>query len=121
MIKEFKAFISQGNAVDLAIGVIIGVAFGAIVNSIVSDLIMPVIGIVIGGINFAELKTTIGSAVLSYGKLIQAVINFIIIAIVLFILVKGINRFRTKKEDIPIPPTKDQELLIEIRDLLKSK
>jgi len=121
MIKEFRDFISQGNALDLAIGVIIGVAFGAIVNSIVSDLLMPVIGIIVGAINFTELKTTIGGAVLPYGKLIQAIINFLLIAFVLFLLLKTINRFRTKKEDVPAPPTKEQELLIEIRDLLKLK
>jgi len=121
MIKEFKEFISQGNALDLAIGVIIGVAFGAIVNSVVADLLMPVIGIVLGGINFSGLTATVGGAVLTYGKLIQAIINFLLIAFVLFFLLKTINRFRTKKEDIPIPLTKEQELLTEIRDVLKSK
>jgi len=121
MVKEFKEFISQGNALDLAIGVIIGVAFGAIVNSVVADLLMPIIGIILGGIDFSALSVNFGGAVLAYGKLIQAVFNFLIIAFVLFLLVKTINRFKTKKEDIPAPPTKDQELLTEIRDLLKSK
>lgn len=119
MLKEFKEFISKGNAIDLAIGVIIGVAFGAIINSIVADLLMPIIGIIIGGINFNGLSVTVGGAVLPYGKLIQAIINFLIIAVVLFLIVKSINQFKTKKEDGPAPLTKDQELLTEIRDLLK--
>ena len=121
MLKEFKEFISKGNAVDLAIGVIIGGAFGAIIASIVADLLMPLIGIIVGGIDFSGLSVTIGSAVLPYGKLIQAIINFLIVAFVLFMLVKGINTFRKKEEEAPAGPTKDQELLTEIRDLLKSK
>ncbi len=120
MLKEFKEFISRGNAIDLAIGVIIGVAFGAIVNSIVADFLMPLIGIIIGGIDFSGLTVKVGGAVLPYGKLIQSIINFIIIAFVLFLLVKLINKFKSKKEEAPPPPTKDQELLTEIRDLLKS-
>lgn len=121
MLKEFKEFISKGNAVDLAIGVIIGAAFGAIVNSVVADLFMPLIGIILGGIDFSSLSINIGKAVLPYGKLIQAIINFLIIGFVLFLLVKSINKFN-KKEEAPAdtPPTKDQELLEEIRDLLKS-
>ncbi len=120
MIKEFKEFISRGNAIDLAIGVIIGAAFGGIINSIVADLLMPLIGIIIGGINFSALSVTVGGAVLPYGKLIQAIINFLIIAFVLFLLVKSINKFKSKEEEAPAPPTKDQELLTEIRDILKS-
>lgn len=121
MVKEFREFISQGNALDLAIGVIIGLAFGAIVNSVVADLLMPIIGIILGGIDFSGLSVTFGGAVLAYGKLIQAIINFLLIAFVLFFLLKAINRFRTKKEEVPAPPTKEEELLIEIRDLLKLK
>jgi len=121
MINEFKEFISKGNVLDLAIGVIIGLAFGTIVNSVVADLLMPLIGIIMGGIDFSGLTVTIGSAVLSYGKLIQAIVNFIIIAFVLFFIVKGVNMLKAKKEDGPAPLTKDQELLIEIRDLLKTK
>ncbi|MDZ4711929.1 MAG: large conductance mechanosensitive channel protein MscL [bacterium] len=120
MLQEFKDFISKGNALDLAIGVIIGVAFGGIVNSLVGDFFMPLVGIIIGGIDFTGLSIKIGGAVLPYGKLIQAVINFLIISFVLFLVVKAINRFRTKKEDVPVI-TKDQELLMEIRDELKSK
>ncbi|MBK9333439.1 MAG: large-conductance mechanosensitive channel protein MscL [Ignavibacteria bacterium] len=121
MLNEFKEFISKGNALDLAIGVIIGGAFGAIVNSTVADLFMPLIGIILGGIDFSGLTVTIGSAVLPYGKLIQAIINFLIIGFVLFLVVKGINRFRTKEEDPPPPgPTNEEILLTEIRDILKS-
>ena len=120
MLKEFKEFISKGNAIDLAIGVIIGVAFGAIVNSIVADFLMPLIGIVIGGIDFSGLSVKVGGVVLPYGKLIQSIINFLIIAFVLFLLVKLINNFKSKKVEEPAPPTKDQELLTEIRDLLKT-
>lgn len=121
MLKEFKAFISQGSALDLAIGVIIGGAFGAIVNSIVADLLMPFIGILIGGVDFNTLSVTVGRAVFPYGKLIQAIVNFIIIAFILFLIVKSINRMRAKQEDAPPQPTKDQELLVEIRDILKSQ
>jgi large conductance mechanosensitive channel len=120
MLKEFKEFISKGNVLDLAVGVIIGIAFGAIVNSIVGDFLMPLIGIILGGIDFSNLSVNIGGAVLPYGKLIQAIINFLIIAFVLFLLVKGINKFRTKKEDAPALPTKEEELLTEIRDLMKA-
>ena len=120
MLKEFKEFISKGNAVDLAIGVIIGGAFGAIVNSIVNDLIMPLIGIILGGIDFSGLAVTIGESVIAYGKLIQAIINFLIIAIVLFLIVKAINKMRTKKEEAPAAPPADIQLLTEIRDLLKT-
>ncbi|HAY33232.1 MAG TPA: large-conductance mechanosensitive channel protein MscL [Ignavibacteria bacterium] len=121
MLNEFKEFISKGNALDLAIGVIIGGAFGAIVNSTVSDLFMPLIGIILGGIDFSGLSVTIGSAVLPYGKLIQAIINFLIIGFVLFLIVKGINKFRTKEEEAPPPePTNEEKLLTEIRDVLKS-
>jgi len=120
MLKEFKEFISKGNVLDLAIGVIIGVAFGAIVNSIVADFLMPLIGIVIGGIDFSGLSIKVGGAVLPYGKLVQSVINFLIIAFVLFLIVKLINQFKSKKVEEQAPPTKDQELLTEIRDLLKT-
>ncbi|MCB0727622.1 MAG: large-conductance mechanosensitive channel protein MscL [Ignavibacteria bacterium] len=122
MLKEFKEFISKGNALDLAIGVIIGGAFGAIVTSIVSDILMPIIGIIMGGVDFSGLAVTVGSAEILYGKFIQAAINFLIIAFVLFMIIKTINKFRTKKEEEPAPaePSKEEVLLTEIRDLLKS-
>lgn len=119
MIKEFREFISQGNAIDLAIGVIIGGAFGAIVASLVADLIMPLIGIILGGINFSGLTATVGNAVFSYGKLIQALINFVIIGFVLFMIVRTINKFRKKEEPAPAGPAPEEVLLTEIRDLLK--
>lgn len=120
MIKEFREFLSQGSALDLAIGVIIGAAFGAIVGSVVSDLITPLIGIILGGLDFSALSLNVGNAKFTYGKFIQAVINFVIIAFVLFMIIKTMNRFKEKKEAAPAPPTPDQELLKEIRDLLKA-
>lgn len=132
MLKEFKAFISKGNVLDLAIGVIIGAAFGKIVSSLVNDVIMPIIGLILGNINFKELKIVLKEAnndipasTLNYGLFIQNIIDFLIIAFIIFIFVKLYNK--TKKEDKKEPKqevptlTKDQELLIEIRDLLKNK
>lgn len=120
MIKEFREFLSQGSALDLAIGVIIGAAFGAIVSSLVNDLITPLLGIILGGMDFSGLVLNFGKANFAYGKFIQAVINFVLIGFVLFMIIKAMNKFREKKEDVPVPPTPDQELLREIRDLLKS-
>lgn len=124
MLKEFKAFISKGNVLDLAIGVIIGAAFGKIVSSLVNDVIMPIIGLILGNINFKELKIVLKEAnndipasTINYGLFIQNIIDFLIIAFIIFIFVKLYSK--TKKE---VPTlTKDQELLIEIRDLLKNK
>ncbi|MBP9191601.1 MAG: large conductance mechanosensitive channel protein MscL, partial [Ignavibacteria bacterium] len=101
MLKEFKEFISKGNALDLAIGVIIGGAFGLIVTSIVADILMPIIGIIMGGIDFSGLSINVGNAEILYGKFIQAAINFLIIAFVLFMIIKTINSFRDKKEEEP--------------------
>ncbi len=122
MLKEFKEFISKGNALDLAIGAIIGGAFGLIVTSIVADILMPIIGIIMGGIDFSGLSINVGNAEILYGKFIQAAINFLIIAFVLFMIIKTINSFRDKKEEEPAPaePSKEEVLLTEIRDLLKS-
>lgn len=119
MYKEFKDFISRGSAIDLAVGVIIGGAFGAIVNSIVADILMPLLGIILGGLDFSGLSVTIGKANIMYGKFIQSVIVFIFIGFTLFLLVKAINKTRKKEEVLPVI-TKDQELLTEIRDLMKS-
>lgn len=132
MLKEFKAFISKGNVLDLAIGVIIGAAFGKIVSSLVNDVIMPIIGLILGNINFKELKIVLKEAnndipasTLNYGLFIQNIIDFLIIAFIIFLFVKLYSK--TKKEDKKEPKqeiptlTKDQELLIEIRDLLKNK
>jgi large conductance mechanosensitive channel len=130
--KEFKEFAVKGNAVDMAVGVIIGGAFGKIVSSIVDDIIMPPIGWLIGGVNFSDLKVTLPAvnigieqmapATINYGNFVQTLIDFIIIAFCVFLLVKGINKLTAKKEEQPAPapePTKEEQLLTEIRDLLK--
>lgn len=130
-IGEFREFISCGSVMDMAIGIIIGGAFTAIISSLVNDLIMPLIGIIIGGINFTELKIVLHSAVgetqevaLLYGSFIQAVINFLLIALVLFLFVKGLNKMREKKaageQASPEPePSDELKVLTEIRDLLR--
>lgn len=115
---EFKKFISKGNVIDLAVGVIIGAAFGKIVTSIVEDIIMPIIGVIIGGINFSELSYTIGSATIKYGTFIQNVIDFLIVSFCIFIFIKIINKITHKKEQTK-KMTKEEELLTEIRDMLK--
>ena len=134
MLKEFKEFAMKGNVVDLAVGVIIGAAFGAIVTSMVGDIIMPIIGAITGGLDFSNYftplsaKVTAGTlaeakkqgAVLAWGSFLTLALNFIIIAFVLFLVIKGMNRMKKKEEAaVPAGPTKDQELLMEIRDLLK--
>jgi len=131
-IAEFKQFISRGNVIDLAVGVIIGSAFTAIVNSLVKDLVMPVVGILFGGLNFTELKYVITPAVgdipeaaIYYGNFIQNVVNFLLVAFVVFCAVKAINKLHRKKEEpveeAPAEPVvpEDVQLLREIRDLLK--
>ena len=113
----------RGNVMDLAIGVIIGGAFGAIVNSLVGDVIMPIIGILTGGVDFSGLHYTVGAAVISYGKFIQSVFSFIIIAFAIFMVIKGLNSMKKKEEaapEAPAAPTKEEALLAEIRDLLKA-
>jgi large conductance mechanosensitive channel len=122
MWKEFKAFVVKGNVMDLAIAVIIGGAFGAIVASLVNDIIMPLIGIILGGVDFASLSVQVGSATVAYGKFIQACINFLIIAFVIFLLVKALNNMKKKEAAAPPPgPTAEEKLLTEIRDLLKKR
>lgn len=122
-INEFKDFIAKGNVVDLAVGVIIGGAFGKIVTSIVSDILMPVIGVIIGGHDFTALKISFGNANIMIGNFIQNVIDFLIIAICIFVIVKLINKLMPKKEEVEetTEPVKSDEvvLLEEIRDLLK--
>ena len=122
-IKEFKEFISKGNVIDLAVGVIIGGAFSKIVSSLVNDIIMPVIGIIIGGINLTNLTLKLGDATVNYGVFLQNILDFLIVALCIFIFVKIINKFNRKKETPPAPPKKDDKtiLLEEIRDLLKKK
>lgn len=125
--EEFKTFIARGNVIDLAVGMIVGSAFTAIVTSLVNDMLMPLIGTIMGGIDLSNLKIEIpwnlaGDPVyICYGNFLQAILNFIIIAFCIFMLVKAINKLVKKKEAAPAGPTKDQELLTEIRDLLKAQ
>ncbi|MBP6125617.1 MAG: large-conductance mechanosensitive channel protein MscL [Leptotrichiaceae bacterium] len=132
MFKEFKEFISKGNVIDLAVGVIIGGAFGKIVTSFVDDMIMPVLGILLGKVNFSTLRVIITPATESkaesailYGNFIQNVVNFLIMAFILFIMIKFINKLRKPKTEevvaTVVEPTKEEKLLAEIRDILKNK
>ena len=126
-IAEFKQFIARGNVMDMAVGVIVGGAFKAIADSLTADIIMPIIGIFVSDNCFADLSLTVGTAVITYGNFIQAVLNFLIMALVVFCLVKGINRFHRKKEEAPAAPpapaepSEEEKLLMEIRDLLKER
>lgn len=136
MMKEFKDFAMRGNVVDMAVGIVIGGAFGKIVSSFVADVIMPPIGLIIGGVDFTDLKITIQEAVvdaagavtteavsINYGNFIQTAIDFIIIAFAIFMVIKAMNSMKKKEEAAPPPPppgpTKEETLLTEIRDLLK--
>lgn len=135
MMKEFKDFAMRGNVVDMAVGIVIGGAFGKIVSSFVADVIMPPIGLIIGGVDFTDLKITIKEAVvdaagavtteavsINYGNFIQTAIDFIIIAFAIFMVIKAMNSMKKKEEAAPPPPpgpTKEETLLTEIRDLLK--
>ncbi len=124
MLKEFRDFINRGSVVDLAIAVIIGGAFGAIVTSLVNDIIMPLIGVIIGGLDFAALSIQVGEAMIMYGSFVQAIVNFLIIAFVLFLIVRSFNALKRKQEEAPAPPPEpsaEEKLLTEIRDLLKEK
>ena len=118
--QEFKDFISQGNVVDMAVGVIIGTAFGKIISSLVNDLLMPLIGILLGGIDFTGLTAKVGEAKITYGVFIQSIIDFLIIAFCIFMVIKLFERFKKGKEtdEIPTKP-EDVQLLEEIRDILK--
>ena len=131
MINEFKAFAVKGNVVDMAVGIIVGAAFGKIVSSFVGDVIMPPIGVLLGGVDFTNLVFTVkeatGSApavVISYGKFIQTIIDFTVIAFAIFMAVKGINSLKKKEEAAPSSPrapSREEMLLAEIRDLLKER
>lgn len=129
-IAEFKEFISRGSVIDLAVGVIIGTAFTAIVNSLVNDMVMPFIGYLIGGVSFESFKLTLPAiagnepAVIAYGAFIQAIINFLLVAIVVFCLIKAINKVYKKKEEEKAEdpaPSDELKTLTEIRDLLKAQ
>lgn len=130
MLKEFKEFAVKGNVVDMAVGVIVGGAFGKIVTSLVNDVLMPPIGALMGSMNFTDLVLTVRQStattppvVISYGKFIQTVADFLIVAWVIFLAIKTINRLKRKKEEVETPPpspTKTEILLTEIRDLLSN-
>jgi large conductance mechanosensitive channel len=121
MLKEFRDFAVRGNVVDLAVGVIIGTAFGKIVSSFVGDIVMPVIGALITGFDYKELYIQIGRAKIMYGIFLSNVIDFVIIAWVIFLAVKAINHFRRHDEPSVAPPPRQEKLLEEIRDLLKER
>ena len=139
MFKEFKEFISKGNVMDMAVGLVTGSAFTAIVQSLVNDVIMPLVGLLVGGFNFSDLKVTLketadGAVTLNYGAFIQAVVNFLIVAFVIFLVVKAMNKMRAAAENLvkkeeeeaaaeeaPAEPPADIALLTEIRDLLKKE
>ena len=137
MVDEFKDFAMKGNVVDMAVGIIIGAAFGKIVSSIVADIIMPPIGLIMGGVNFTDLKLTIKPAQLdaatqamkpavtiNYGEFLQVTVDFLIVAFAIFLIVKGMNALKKKEEaapSAPPAPSTQEVLLTEIRDLLKKK
>ena len=120
--KEFKEFISKGNIFDMAVGVIIGGAFGKIVTSLVNDIIMPLVGIIIGGHDFTGLVAKVGDAEIAYGTFIQNIVDFLIVALCIFVVVKAMSRFKKKEEaasEAPAEPSEEVLLLREIRDSLK--
>jgi len=121
MLSEFRDFAVKGNVIDLAVAVIIGVAFGKIVASLVEDIVMPVVGSLLGGLNFAGLAVQVGGATIKYGKFIQTGIDFLIVAAVIFLAVKLINRMKREEEKPPPAPPRQEVLLEEIRDILKAK
>jgi large conductance mechanosensitive channel len=123
MLNEFKAFISKGNVLDLAVGIIIGAAFTAIVTSLVDDLIQPLIGMIIGGIDFSSWGFSIGDAKFAIGNFITAIIKFVIVAWVVFLIVKAVNRMMPKKDEAPAVPAgpSDNDLLKDILAQLKAR
>jgi len=140
IVKEFKEFAMRGNVVDMAVGIIIGGAFGKIISSVVSDVIMPPIGLLLGGVRFTDLKIILKEPVLdaagavttaavsiNYGNFIQVTVDFLIIAMAIFMMIKAMNSMKKKQVEVPAPPappalpTKEEVLLAEIRDILKEK
>jgi large conductance mechanosensitive channel len=121
---EFKEFAMKGNVIDLAVGFVLGAAFSKIVSSLVADVIMPPLGLIIGGIDFKDLATPLGidpsgqPVLVRYGVFLQTIFEFLLIALALFLLIKGINRLKRPQPSVPVPPTKTEALLEEIRDLL---
>ena len=122
-VKEFKEFAMKGNVMDMAVGVIIGGAFGKIVTSLVDDVLMPIIGMLTGGVDFNGLVAKVGDATVKYGTFIQNIIDFLIIALCIFCMIKAMNKLKKQEEPAPEAPAgpTQEELLAEIRDLLKNK
>lgn len=131
VIQEFKAFAVRGNVVDMAVGIIIGAAFGKIVSSLVADVVTPPLGLVIGGVDFSDLTLTLMAAsetapavVLAYGRFLQTLFDFMIVAFAVFLLIKGVNALKKKEAanpSLPAAPSREEQLLTEIRDLLKAR
>ena len=142
MLREFKEFAMRGNVLDMAVGIIIGAAFGTIVNSLVTDVIMPPVGLALGGVDFTNMFVTLregakaagpyaslaaakdaGAVTLNYGMFVNSIVSFLIVAFAIFMIVKGANSLKQQQAEAPAPaaPTKDQLLLTEIRDLLKTR
>jgi large conductance mechanosensitive channel len=131
VLQEFKAFAMRGNVIDMAVGIVIGGAFGKIVSSFVADVIMPPIGLLMGRVNFSDLAITLQKAngevaavTMNYGKFIQTLLDFIIVAFAIFMVIKGMNSLKKKEAAAPVPPvapSKEEVLLAEIRDVLKQK
>lgn len=135
MLKEFRDFIARGNVIDLAVGLIMGAAFGAITTSLVNDIVMPPIGMALGGVNFADLFIALdgksypslaaaqaaGAPVIAWGNFVLVIINFLVVALVMFFLVKAVNKIYKQEAAAPAAPPEDVKLLTEIRDLLKQR
>jgi large conductance mechanosensitive channel len=131
LVSEFKTFAMRGNVVDLAVGVVIGVAFGNVVTALVNGLIMPPIGVIIGGVNFSDFAITLKNGsegvepvLLQYGAFLQSIVDFTIIALAIFMVIKVMNSMKRKEEaapEVPAPPSEEVKLLTEIRDALKSR
>lgn len=135
MLKEFKAFAMRGNVVDMAVGIVIGAAFGKIVSSLVANVVMPPIGLLMGGVDFADLSIVLKDATvvdgkevpavaIQYGLFINTVLDFVIVAFAIFMVIRAMNKLKKKEEEAPAAPpepTKEEELLAEIRDLLKTQ
>ena len=131
MMSEFRSFAMRGNVMDMAVGIIIGGAFGKIISSFVNDVLMPPIGVMLGGVEFSSLSATlveasgeVAAVTLNYGSFIQAVVDFLIIALVIFMMIRAMNSMKTKEEAAPAAPPKpsaEETLLTEIRDLMKQQ
>ena len=119
-LNEFKAFAMRGNVIDLAVGIVIGTAFHTIISSLVVNILMPLLGIITGGNNLSSLSFSVNSATVQYGVFLQAILDFVLVAFALFMAIKAINKFKKAEEAAaPTPPTNQEVLLTEIRDLLK--